>query len=344
MAPLKLNIRSLIAVVIAFVGTIAIIILEPLSRDYSNYIDMFNAAANTSDVFTNLQTLELTFSVLAFVTQNFMVTVFIMSVIGLSVKMIFFCRYTEVAVIAVLYYFARFFLVQDVTQIRIAFAIAMLLLAFNYLLNKRFIVGFLFLFFAVISHTSTIAYIPIIWLSATCNEPGGALKKIFRIMVIIVPILLLSAALIFEFIPLADIIAALPDARLGNYYNEIYDFEVPNLFTDVFFYLKLLALLTLVFWRDNTRSADEHKLYLRFGIVFLFSLMFFVLFHQLYAIATRLADIAAPFECIIVALFIVRLSKPNFSFFSPNTTIVLRVVLTLVIVVRLVVAQQYLFS
>lgn len=341
MSQIRINKSTLAAFTIALVGAVAAALLMPVSRDYLNYIDMFNESANSPNIFQAVQTIELTYSITAYLTKNIFVTSLILGLIALNVKINFFAKYKDVTFIAVAYYFARFFLVHDVTQVRISFAIAMLIIAYLRLQKAEFFYGFCFLIIAVLSHTSTLVYLPIIYIAATIKKPEAFLKKAVRVIVILVPIFVICATLILSQIPIADIIANLPDARLGNYYSEDYNVAVPNLFTDVFFYLKVAALLTLILSPLNSENKVRDA---RFGIVFLFSLAFFVLFHGIYAIASRLADIAAPFECVVVALFIKRLSIPNKVRISPFGSFLLRSLITIVIIARLVMAQLYLFK
>lgn len=345
MFAIKFNKYRTIAVFIAIAGTIIAIYLMPFSRDYINYKDIFDQSANAKSISESVNGIELTYSTVAYFTKSLIITSFLLGIIALSIKLIFFSKYKRIALIATAYYFARFFIVHDVTQVRISFAIAMLLVAFNHLVKRRYFYGIVFLIIAAFSHTSTVVYIPIVVIAGLINKPNVTLKSAFKIIVFLVPLILIVANYIISKIPIENIVSNLPDARLANYYSEDYDLIVPSLLTDVFFYLKVAALISLIFWKQaNGKDDSEIELHARWGIIFLFSLTLFVLFHNIYAIAARFADIAAPFECLILSLFITRLSKPNKIFFTPFASSILRIALTLIIVGRLIIAQTYLFT
>ena len=108
--------------------------------------------------------------------------------------------------------------------------------------------------------------------------------------------------------------------------------------------MKIKDLGLLVYHKPTTEQMKFQVEYLRFGIVFLFSLIFYVLFHDIHSIASILADITASFECIIMAVFIIRLSSPNNIIFSPLTSFMLKAIFTIIILIRLIVAQLYLLE
>lgn len=218
----------------------------------------------------------------------------------------------------------------------------MLLVAFNRLHVKEYRLGFLFLLLAAISHSSTLIYIPIIFYAATVKNPSKSLKRlIVFIGFLIVTVVLFKSIGFFYELPIENLLALLPDGRLQTYYLEIYDFEVPSLFTDVFLYLKILSLVSLLFLSEENSilNYEIRDLCMRSGIVFLFSIIFFVSLHDLYAIASRLSDIAAPFEALVMAVFIVKLSRPSNVSLSPLIIFLVRLLLTFILITRLFIAQ-----
>ena len=107
----------------------------------------------------------------------------------------------------------------------------------------------------------------------------------------------------------------IPDKRIAAYFFEEYDFKIPPLKSDFFFIFKIVSLLFLGFSKKQNLDENDEIFYItyRAGIVFTFSIFIFISFHDLYAIASRLSDISAPFECIIIAYFIINF--PNFHLF-----------------------------
>jgi hypothetical protein len=218
----------------------------------------------------------------------------------------------------------------------------MLLVAFNQLYKIKYKIGFLFLMLAVISHSSTIVYIPIIAYASTVKNPLKSLQSLFFYIGFLIAFVALFKAIGFFYqIPIEDLLSLFPDGRLQIYYLEIYDFEVPSLYTDVFLYLKILALVSLLFLEEGNSNIDSEirDLSIRSGIVFLFSIVFFVSLHEIYAIASRLGDIAAPFESFVMAVFIVKLSKPTKIFLPPILIFLIQLLLATILIVRLFIAQ-----
>ncbi|MDB5014029.1 MAG: EpsG family [Daejeonella sp.] len=314
----------------------------PFSRDYENYKEIFQTASDAASLQESMVTAEVVFSTLSYVTKSFAATIAILGIISLTIKIQFLNKLSSYAWIAILYYFARYFIVHDITQVRISFGIAMLLVSFIKLMNRNYLMGFLFFFFAIISHSSTLVYVPIIIFASLVKRPEVILRSLVLIGGgITITYILLAGSNILDLIPIDSIISLLPDERLEIYYLETYDFSVPSLVGDVYLYLKIVALVVLALLpRTEVNQSEEiDQIYFRSGIVLLFSIVFFVLLHDVYAIASRMADIAAPFECLVMSLFIIRLSKPKNVIIPRFSSFSIRILLTAILVIRLFVAQ-----
>lgn len=340
---IKLDKISFLFFFIALIGTFIAVSLMPYSKDYSNYLEMFDSYTHSPNLINSIQTTELTYSITAYLTKSLIITSFLLGIVALSIKMFFISKYKQVAYIAAAYYFARFFIVHDVTQVRISFAIGMLLVAYRTLTNRKYGLSFSFFLLAIISHTSTLIYIPVILVAGRVRNPHLFLRKSIKYCLYLVLIVLLTSTFILDKIPVVEIASNLPDIRLYNYFIEEYDFEIPKLYTDIFFFLKLFALLILIYKDPQKKELDLFEEYSRCGIVFLFGLVFFVIFHNIYPIASRLSDIASPFECIVMALFITRLSQPRSVKIPHFSSFIIKILITTIILSRLIIAQSYLF-
>lgn len=336
--------QNLVSILTSLIATIIALNLMPFSRDWVNYQEIFDTVSNANSFFDSIVGPEIIYTSFAYLTHNILITSFLLGIIALKIKISFLVKDRSVAFIAVSYYFARFFLVHDVTQVRISFGIAMILVAYINLIKNKYWYSFLFMILAIMSHISTLVYIPVILIAALVKDPHKFLRNSFKYSFFAVGVILLLSTFLSNIISIVDIISTLPDVRLYNYFIEKSDFEVPKIYTDVFFFLKILALGLLVYHKPTTEQMKFQDEYLRFGIVFLFSLIFYVLFHDMYPIASRLADITAPFECIIMAVFIIRLSMPNNIIFTPLTSFWFKIIFTTIILIRLLVAQLYLLE
>ncbi|PWK21413.1 EpsG-like putative glucosyltransferase [Arcicella aurantiaca] len=336
--------QNLTSILTSLVATIIALNLMPFSRDWGNYQEIFDIASNANSFFDSIAGPEIIYTSFAYLTQNILITSFLIGIIALKIKISFLVKDSSVAFIAVSYYFARFFLVHDVTQVRISFGIAMVLVAYKNLIKKKYWYSFLFMILSIMSHTSTLIYIPVILIAALVKDPYKFLQTSFNYSFFAVGAILLLSTFLLNKISIVDMFSTFPDVRLYNYFIEESDFEAPKIYTDIFFLLKIFALGLLVYHKPTIKQMKFQEDYLRFGIVFLFSLFFYAAFHDIYPIASRLADIAAPFECIIMAIFIIRLSRPNNIIFTPITSFMLKAILTIIILTRLIVAQLYLLE
>ena len=136
------KIASIIALFLAILFSILAINLIPLSRDYENYIELFLNAKNAKSYFNSIESTEIIFSTLAFITRNFIFTALVLGLLGLYIKFKFFLYFKSASLVIIFYYLARFFIVLDVTQLRISFGISMLLVGFFVCTKKECLGGF----------------------------------------------------------------------------------------------------------------------------------------------------------------------------------------------------------
>ena len=344
-----LKVTSLRAIFFSILFSIVAINIIPYSRDYKNYIELFLSAKNAKSYFDSIESSEIVFSSLAFITKNFILSVLILSLIGMYIKFKLFLYFKTVSWVIICYYLARFFFVLDITQLRISFGISMLVVAYYYCVKRSSLKAFVFFLIALLSHSTTIIYMPILIFSALVTKPEMVFKKSIKFLILLFLSFLLIGLIIeipfFSFInlPFDFFINNIPDKRIATYFLEEYEFAIPPLKTDYFFYFKIASLLFLSF--SVTKNRYEYNNILnntyRAGIVFVFSIFLFIIFHDLYAIASRLSDIAAPFECIVVGYFLANVT--NF-IRNRNLSFMIQLILSIIIIIKLLLSQKYLFS
>lgn len=327
--------------IITILGVFLAIFLMPFSRDYYIYQNLFEESSNSLTLIDSMKTIELTYSTLAYFVKDFYFTAIILCMIALFIKLYFLSKLSSFGWIAILYYFSRFFILHEVTQIRISFGIAMLILGFLYLMESKK-KGYIFLILAVITHTTTLLYIPIIIYASKVKDPKLRLITLIKNIgfLILFLIFFIGSGILYK-MPLDDLISMLPDQRLAIYYVETYDYEVPNLLTDVFLYLKIIALLIIAFSFKkgiNINGLEDDFCY-RTALVFSVSIIYFIVFHEIYTIAARLSEIGALFECFVMTLFVIRISRLNVFKTSKFGAFSLRLLLITILAFRLLIAQ-----
>jgi hypothetical protein len=244
----------------------------------------------------------------------------------------------EVAWIATIIYFTHFFIVHDVTQIRASFAISLLVCGYLLLRERRYRLAVVVLFVSPLSHVSALIYIPVICYAALVRNPKSALKLTF---IALLGMLLFKLLGYVAFDPTSwvlDTYLAENTRLLGH----LLDTELPDvkgLGHEMFFYLKLLALGVVAFNKQAPQFQDKldtnSDWHIRAGLIVTFACMLYVSFYDIYVIGARLSDLAAPFECAVLASFIFQITNRFKLILGAETVVLARIALTVAIVIQL---------
>lgn len=317
--------RTLALLALAVAGTLLAVALMPRSRDFGNYESMCAASWQAAGLFDAFALSDPTFVASCRLTQSLLATALLLGSAGLMLKLRFFATLGGAAGVAVLLYFARFFIVHDVTQLRASFGIALLGAGYLALRRRRGRTAVLLLALAAGSHVSTLALMPAVAFAAFTRRPQRALRWALAVLLAAFAVKVGAGALIdLASLPLDAWLSE--EARLVAYVIEEVQVDVPPLATDLYLFVRLgaLAACACMAWPPARRGATPDDWHWRCGIVLCVGLLGFVLLHDYYTIAARLAELAAPFECAVVAAAVVLLSRRTAVVLSPPGAVLVR--------------------
>jgi hypothetical protein len=302
--------RRCVILCVAVLGALLALYLMPRSRDFMNYERQIEHVSQEESLSGVISSIELLFPVLFYLTSSLGLSSLLPTCLGLYLKLSYFETLGEVGWSAAGLYFARFFIVHEVTQIRASFAIALLLAGYLLLRKSRTCQALLLFLLAVTSHLSVLAYLPVLYYAAVARNPRSVLRPAFGALLVLL--------LVRSFYPFNltqwGLDALLPDrSRLLAHLLDTQPRDVPGLLGEKLLLLKILVIGLIAFppGAIDTEPADPScsDWAARSALILTFSCLSFVVLYENFTIAARLSDLAAPFECALLAAFIWQLSK-----------------------------------
>lgn len=131
--------------------------------DFTSYSKFYSEISSISDVFNGSIDAESGFLLINFIFKsmgfNFYFFILFFSVLSILLLSNFAYRYTQYPSLILVYYFARYFLVRDMGQIRSALACIILLYAIPYIIKKKPIQFLLIVFIASLFHVTAWVFV-----------------------------------------------------------------------------------------------------------------------------------------------------------------------------------------
>ena len=168
-----------------------------VDNDYGTYLNYFNEAPTIDSLFTNSKyifssirsNLEPSITIImssikGISSQWFPVVIFLYALTSISLKLIAIKRLSEFLSYSLLIYFSGIFLLQDMTQIRIAVASGILMLSIPYIVGRNFKKFIFLILLAVLFHYSAIVFVPFYFFNSK------SINKIFYFTIICISIFL----------------------------------------------------------------------------------------------------------------------------------------------------------
>lgn len=153
------------------------------TKDTEAYIDFYN---NSTGTLSELLRFEPAFNLLVFIGNRVgasdAIFIFIIACIGVGTKHIAIYKYAPHLFLSLLIYYSKFFILQDMIQIRAGVAAGIFLLSIKYINERNLKSYFVYIFFAVMFHYSAIVYLIVYFI---CN-PKLAINKFISILLLIV--------------------------------------------------------------------------------------------------------------------------------------------------------------
>lgn len=306
--------------------TIILVLLAGLryhtGYDYLSYQNIYESINNFNDIFK--LNIEIGFLFinwgLKFIIDNFQVFIFVVAFFSVILKSKFLKKYSEYAVIPLLYYFSFYFLVRDMGQMRQALSVGILIWSIPYIYKRDF-----WKFLSIVLLASSIHFTSIIFL--ICYFFNKIKLNIPKIIILILLSLLFSIIdlkIILEYL-FENIFNFLPYShKIPNYINNKPD-EVARIGFSLKVIWRLFILTISLLFYNRLIKFKYFETY--FKIYFIGSVIFFS-FNSVSIFAGRLTDSFFFIEGIILSYIIVL-------FKYKEIKIILLIVLALISFVRL---------
>lgn len=254
-----------------------------ISNDGANYAYMFDSVYSYSDWFYSRNELM---AVIIPVTLKYLdiyyySTVFLcFAFLGVGFKLLAIKRYSPLPLLSVLLYYSHFFILHEMTQIRIGIAAGILLLTIDDIYQKK-LARFLFKVFAAsLFHFSALAFLPVFFINTK------KFNRLFYFIILLAAILLglAKGVNVFKLIPgLGNLSSKLAvyDA-LQNQMNEV------NLF-NIIMLINIFSVVLQLIFIERVKAISRYSIIVLkimfFGIISLYA------FSSIPVIAWRISEL-----------------------------------------------------
>jgi hypothetical protein len=142
-----------------------------VDNDYDTYEMMYNKISNNINV-----NIEPTFYFITdfvnYLQSNISLLILIYSIIGVSLKTIALSRLSEFWLYSILVYFSFFFILHEMTQIRVGIASAFILFSIQPLKKNQLLHFFALITLGTLFHYSTLLILPVLFLNKNSISKG----------------------------------------------------------------------------------------------------------------------------------------------------------------------------
>jgi len=282
----------LIAVVSLFVGLFS----QIGSLDYDNYVEMLSEAP-PSTLYDLMVLKDPFFQLLGFLFRSadghLISLTFITTLIsfGLKIKVLSNKYYDNLLGLAVIFIFARFFLLHEFTQIRAALGIALISLAIVYAMENKLVLMMLAIILALLTHLSVVALLPAVVLAYPVK---------IRIK------LMTFAFLVFALTAVFLVFKPESFSRLAPYLTGEYHVTENTLFSSYFFFKLVVFIALFLQWQQLSTAMQ-----LAFSISG-YGMLLTLVFLKNNVLSLRLGELTAVFDCLCFAWFFRYGLKLNF--------------------------------
>lgn len=281
-----------------------------VDADYNSYLYKFNNIPNISILFTNPTlffskikvepSMIIIFSFVKSIFKNgFPLVIFIYALFSVTLKLKAIFKMTDFVMLSALIYFSGIFLLQDMTQIRAAFATGFLLLSIPNILNRDFKKYYLYILMAICFHYSAIIFAPFYFFNTK------KINKTLYFSILIIPIIFALLKLTpFDF---------LHHFKLGIYSEKIdayligqrWERRAINLFNfSIIFQIIVCAFFILFSEKTNNKFAVLLTKINCFGVAL------FYIFSSSPVLAFRLSDILGIVQIVLIP-YLIYIIKPK---------------------------------
>lgn len=289
---------TLLVLVAAFRG-------EGVDKDYLGYIDLFNEVVPLSYYFSNISALlikdpafTLISSVIKYSLNDQVVYLFVIfSILGVSLQVFAIKRMSDFWLLSILLYFSNYFLLHEMTQIRIGVACGFLLLSIPSIVDRKPTKYLMYVAAAACFHYSALIILPLYFL-----DPKKLNTSLY-LLVLILPMLLTLTKLSLH--PVFSMLGQ-DNPLTQRYYNYLYhlsqgELAKPNLFNVIILFNALLGLLFILKWPTICVYNKYSVIIIKIHV---FSVVVFYLFYDVGVFAFRFMEVLNVVQILLIPLVI----------------------------------------
>jgi hypothetical protein len=214
--------------------------------DYDSYVEIFNEVSNVFNLNNNNEL----HGEFGFLVLNYLIktlggnpkTLFaIVSIISISLSVVFYKKYTNFYLISLLVYFSHIFLLREMIQIRSGLAIAICMFAIPYVEKRRFLYFLFFVGLASSFHTICILFV-LVYLVYPY------LKDTKKLILFIFSGIILGLFLNLKYIEKIFLFTGAPSLVIGYLFDDNYNFTL-GLLNPVL--IKNLVVISILIYNKN---------------------------------------------------------------------------------------------
>ncbi|MFW6272457.1 MAG: EpsG family protein [bacterium] len=274
---------------------------EGSTKDYLNYISGYNSVETF-----NLTRLEPTFFLIATTTKkccdNPKLLFLIYATLGVTFKLIAIRNISKLLILSTLIYISYYYLLHEMTQIRVGVASAILLLSIKPIYERN-LKKFLILLLIAISFHYTAIIMFLLWFL----KPKSLNHRLFLLLIPISYLLVIfnfSLTSLIEFIPIKPI----------QVLYKMHKFEMEHgigEYINIFNVIQLLrCMLCLMFIHFHKLLEKHNKFSILLIKIYTLSLVSFVIFSDFPVISFRISELLGIVEIILIP-FLIYIFKPR---------------------------------
>lgn len=271
---------------------------EMVGVDYSNYNEIYTVI-RSSGIFSIAA--EPTFVLLSILLPSLRLLMIIFAAISISIKFKALSEITPFVLLSVSVWFANYFMIQEMNQVRAAAAISILLYGVRFIMREELLKFSLVVIGAALFHYSALVFFPLYFINKS---------KIEIIYSFLIPV---AYALHLAGIGLIELMTYLPipvlQAKLDAY-NYLYSMGLYtdiSLYSPVIFFRIIIIYVLISNWKTIQNKNKYFIILLKSSIL---SIVLLVLFSGLPAISIRISEIFASTEIILLP-FLLYVYKPR---------------------------------
>ena len=218
---------------------------------------------------------------------------FLIALLSITIKSRTYFKYTPYPFLALLLYYSRTFMGGDFGQIRQGLAMAFVFIAFKFIIENNLKKFLIVMFFASITHVSSVIFIPFYFFSKVRIKT----KYLLLLLVISIPLSLLNFKEIFS-----GYLSVLPTfvATKVDIYAQVEASESIGLTFSVFFRLFIILLL-ISFKKDY---FYKNKTTLTLFNIYYFGVIFYLVFNSFPQLGNRGSLYFQQFEILLIPILI----------------------------------------